>query len=184
MVVAEYAFAAVWGTYLLAWALAVVVLVVLAIMLFVSRGPSDTVRDAFRRVVATGAKAGSLHAVSQGGSPARVAAAIRDLRAVDPGFDATVFLDGSRMAVGAYAMAVAAMDDRLLRRIATPGYWQTTNGKALAAGIAEWRRYASGRPGPANQGRVLLEASWREPEVRDVVLGEQGIDRIPCGLAR
>jgi len=74
------------------------------------------------------------------------------------------------------------MDDRLLRRIATPGYWQTANGKALAAGIAEWRRYASGRPSPANQGRVLLEASWREPEVRDVVLGEQGIDRITVRL--
>jgi len=108
---------------------------------------------------------------------------MRDLQAADPGFDATAFLDSARVAVGAYAIAYAAEDGRLLRRITTPGYWQTPNGKAIAAVIAEWQRYAGDRPGTAHRGPVLLDVSWREPEVRNVALSEQGMDRITVRLA-
>ena len=182
IMIVKYVIAAIWGVYLLAWALALVVLVVLVILLIISRGPSDTVRNAFRRTVAATSRGGSLRADGPARPAADVAAAIRNLRAVDPGFDATAFLDGARMAVGAYAMAFAAEDDRLLRRITTPGYWQTANGKEIAGMVAEWRRYAGDRPGSTNRGRVLLDISWRQPEIRDLVLGDQGVDRITVRL--
>ncbi len=182
LVIVRYVIAIVWGVYLLAWALALVVLAVLVILLIVSRGPSDTVRDAFRRTVAATTRGGSLHVAGPARPPADVAAAIRDLRAVDPGFDTTAFLDGARMAVGAYAMATAAQDDRLLRRITTPDYWQTTHGKEIAAAVAEWRRYAGDRPGSTNRGRVLLDVSWRLPEITGITLGDHGVDRITVRL--
>jgi len=111
-----------------------------------------------------------------------VAAAIGNLRTVDPGFDSTAFLDGARMAVGAYAMAVAAEDDRLLRRITTPGYWETGIGKEIAGSVAEWRQYAGDRPGSTNRGRVLLDISWRQPQITDVAVGDHGVDRITVRL--
>jgi hypothetical protein len=80
-------------------------------------------------------------------------------------------------------MAHSAQDDRLLRRITTSGYWQTPNGKAVAAAIAEWRRYAGDRPGATNRGRMVLDISWRQPEVKSVALGDQGMDRITVRLA-
>jgi hypothetical protein len=182
MVIARYVIAAIFGAYLLAWVLAVVVLVVLVVVLLISRGPSDTVRGAFRRAVAA-SQGGSLHTAGQARAPASVAAGLENLRAADPRFDATAFLDGARVAVGAYAMALSAQDDRLLRRYATPGYWQSTSGKEIADGVASWRRHAGARPGSTNQGRVLLDVSWREPQVWNVTLGEQGMDRITVRLA-
>jgi hypothetical protein len=87
------------------------------------------------------------------------------------------------VAVGAYAMAWAAEDDRLLRRITTASYWRTPNGKAVAAVVAGWQRYAGDRPGTANRGRLLLDVSWRQPQVTDVSLGELGTDRITVRLS-
>lgn len=182
MVTARYIIAAVSLAYLAVWAVAIVVLALLVIMLVVSRGPVAVLRRLFRRRVAAGAGSGSVHAAARHAPGPAVAAGIRSLRAADPGFDATAFLDGTRMAVGAYAMAIASQDDRLLRRITTPRYWQTPNGKAVADSIAQWKRYAGGRSGTTNQGRVLLDVSWRQPEVTEVALGEQGMDRITVRL--
>jgi hypothetical protein len=124
-----------------------------------------------------------VHAAGRAGSAAATVTGVQDLQSVDPGFDVTAFLDSARIAVGAYAMAHSAQDDRLLRRITTSGYWQTPNGKALAAGVAEWQRYAGDRPGAANRGRMVLDISWRQPEVKRVALGDQGMDRITVRLA-
>src|SRR5580704_4816196 len=183
MVIARDAVGGILGIYVLAWALALAFMVFLTLVLVVSRGRSDTARDIFRRAVAAQAPRGSVRAVSRASPPAHVAARIRELQVDDPGFDLTAFLDSTRMAVGAYAMASSAENDRLLRRITTPGYWQTPNGKAVAAVVAGWQRYAGDRPGTANRGRMLLDVSWRRPEVTDVVLTEQGMDRITVRLA-
>jgi hypothetical protein len=122
--------------YVLAWALAVAYMLFLALVLVVSRGRSDAARDIFRRAVAVQAPQGSIRAVRPVSPPGQVAARIRELQVRDPGFDLTAFLDSTRVAVGAYAMAWSAEDDRLLRRITTPGYWHTPNGKAVAAVVA------------------------------------------------
>jgi hypothetical protein len=53
----------------------------------------------------------------------------------------------------------------------------------VAAVVAGWQRYASDRPGTANRGRMLLDISWRQPEVTNVALGAQGMDRITVWLA-
>jgi hypothetical protein len=169
--------------YVLAWALAVAYMVFLTLVLVLSRGRSDAARDIFRRAVAVQAPRGSVHAVRRVSPPAQVAARIRELQAVDPGFDLTAFLDSTRVAVGAYAMAWSAEDDRLLRRITTPGFWQTPNGKAVAAVVAGWKRYAGDRPGTANRGRLLLDVSWRQPVLTNVSLGERGADRITVRLS-
>jgi hypothetical protein len=168
--------------YLLAWAAALAVMVFLGIVLIASRGRSDAVRNAFRRAVAAGSPASSLRS-GPAGRAAGVMPAIGRLQAADPGFDLTAFLDSARVAVGAYAMACSAEDDRLLRRITTPGYWQTPNGKAVVAVVAGWQLYAGDRPGTANRWRMLLDVSWRRPEVTNVDLAEQGVDRITVRLA-
>jgi hypothetical protein len=183
MVVAKDVILGILGVYALAWAVALAFMVFLALVLVVSRGRSDAVRNAFRRAVATGAPQGTVRRAGRAGSPGYTAAAIAGLQAIDPGFDLTAFLDGARVAVGAYAIAHSAQDDRLLRRITTSGFWQTSNGKAVAAAIAEWRRYAGDRPGAANRGRMVLDISWRQPEVKGVALGDRGMDRITVRLA-
>ena len=183
MVIAKDVIAGLLGLYALAWAVALAFIVFLALVLVVSRGRSDALRNVFRRAVAAGAPQEAVHRAGRTGSAADTAAGIRDLQLVDPGFDVTAFLDNARLAVGAYAMAHSAQDDRLLRRITTSGYWQTPNGKAVAAAIAEWRRYAGDRPGAANRGRMVLDISWRQPAVKNVVLGDQGMDRITVRLA-
>jgi len=182
MVIVKDVIGGILGVYILAWVVALAFIVFLALVLVVSRGRSDAVRNVFRRAVAAGAPHGAVHTAGRAGSPIP-ATAIRDLQSIDPGFDVTAFLDSARVAVGAYAMAHSAEDDRLLRRITTPGYWQTPNGKALAAAVAEWRRYAGDRPGATNRGRVVLDISWRQPEVKNVALGDQGLDRITVRLA-
>jgi hypothetical protein len=169
--------------YVLAWALAVAYMMFLTLVLVVSRGRSDAARDIFRRAVAVQAQQEPVHAMRRVSLPGQVAARIRELQVRDPGFDLTAFLDSTRVAVGAYAMAWSAEDDRLLRRITTPGYWHTPNGKAVAALVAGWKRYAGDRPGTANRGRMLLDVSWRQPEVTNVSLGEQGTDRITVRLS-
>jgi predicted lipid-binding transport protein (Tim44 family) len=168
--------------YLLAWALMLAVFAFLGIAAIASRGRSDAVRNAFRHAMAAGAPAGSLRA-GPANRGAGVMPAIRKLKAADPGFDLTAFLDNARVAVGAYAMAHSAEDDRLLRRVTTPGFWQTPNGKDVAAIVANWQRYAGSRPGAANRGRMVLDISWRRPEVTNVALAEQGMDRITVRLA-
>jgi predicted lipid-binding transport protein (Tim44 family) len=183
MVIAKDVIFGILGLYALAWAVALAFMVFLALVLVVSRGRSDAVRDAFRRAVAAGSPEGAVHRAGRAGSPADTAGAISGLQSVDPGFDVTAFLDSARIAVGAYAMAHAAQDDRLLRRITTSSYWQTLNGKAVAAAVAEWRRYAGDRPGATNHGRMVLDISWRQPEVKNVALGDQGMDRITVRLA-
>jgi hypothetical protein len=172
MVIAKDVIFGILGLYALAWAVALAFMVFLALVLVVSRGRSDAVRGAFRRAVAAGAPEGVVHRTGRAGSPADTAGAISGLQSVDPGFDVTAFLDSARIAVGAYAMAHAAQDDRLLRRITTSSYWQTLNGKAVAAAVAEWRRYAGDRPGATNHGRMVLDISWRQPEVKNVALGD------------
>jgi hypothetical protein len=167
--------------YLLAWVLALAYMAFLALVLVMSRGRSDTAREVFRRAVAGTAPRGSVHAGNQVSPPAALATGIRELQRSDPGFDLTAFLDGARVAVGAYAMAWSAEDDRLLRRITTPGYWNTPSGQAVAAVVAGWERYAGTRPGTENRGRLLLDVSWREPEVTSVSLG--GLDRITVRLS-
>ncbi len=179
MVIARDVIGGVALVYLLAWAAALAVIVFLGIAAIVSRGRSDAVRNAFRHAVAIGSPASSLHS----GRTGRADGALSALQAADPGFDLTAFLDSARVAVGAYAMAYGAEDDRLLRRITTPGYWQTPNGKAVAAVVAGWQRYAGDRPGTANRGHMLLDVSWRRPEVTNVDLAEQGMDRITVRLA-
>ena len=187
MVVVKDVIGGILGVYILAWAVALAFIAFLGIVLIVSRGRSDAVRGVFRHAVAARAPQGAVHRAGRAGSAADMAtdtaAAVRDLQSVDPGFDVTAFLDNARVAVGAYAMAHSAEDDRLLRRITTPGYWQTPNGKAVASAIAGWQRYAGDRPGATNRGRVVLDLSWRRPEVKSVALGDQGMDRITVRLA-
>jgi hypothetical protein len=174
MVIVEDVIGGILGVYLLAWVVALAFMVFLALVLVVSRGRSDSLRDVFRRAVAAGARQGAVHAAGTAGSPADTATAVAELQSVDPRFDVTAFLDSARIAVGAYAMAHSAQDDRLLRRITTSSYWQTPNGKALAAGMAEWQRYAGDRPGATNRGRMVLDISWRQPELKDVALDRRG----------
>ena len=183
MVIVEDVIGGILGVYALAWAVALAFMVFLVIVLIVSRGRSDAVRGVFRHAVAAGAPQGAVHRAGRAGAPADTATAIRDLQSVDPGFDVTAFLDSARVAVGAYAMAHSAEDDRLLRRITTSGYWQTPNGKAVASAVAGWQRYAGDRPGATNRGRMVLDISWRRPEVKSVALGDQGMDRITVRLA-
>jgi hypothetical protein len=183
MVIVEDVIGGILGVYALAWAVALAFLVFLVIVLVVSRGRSDAVRGVFRHAVAAGAPQGTVHRAGRAGAPADMTTAIRDLQSVDPGFDLTAFLDSARVAVGAYAMAHSAQDDRLLRRITTSGYWQTPNGKAVATAVAGWQRYAGDRPGATNRGRMVLDISWRRPEVKSVALGDQGMDRITVRLA-
>ena len=183
MVIVEDVIGGILGIYALAWAVALAFIVFLGLVLVVSRGRSDAGRDVFRRAVAAGAPRGAVRRAGRAGSPADTAIAISGLQSVDPSFDVTAFLDSARVAVGAYAMAHSAQDDRLLRRITTSGYWQTPNGKAVAAAIAEWRRYAGDRPGATNRGRMVLDISWRQPEVKTIALGDQGMDRITVRLA-
>ena len=183
MVIVKDVIGGILGLYVLAWVVALAFIVFLALVLVVSRGRSDAVRNVFRRAVAAGAPEGTVHGAGRAGSPADAATAVRDLKSVDPGFDLTAFLDNARIAVGAYAMAHSAQDGRLLRRITTPGYWQTPNGKALAGGMAEWQRYAGDRPGATNRGRMVLDISWRQPEVRTVALSDRELDRITVRLA-
>jgi hypothetical protein len=183
MVIVEDVIGGILGVYALAWAVALAFMVFLVIVLIVSRGRSDAVRGVFRHAVAAGAPQGAVHRAGRTGSPADTATAVRDLQSVDPGFDVTAFLDSARVAVGAYAMAHSAEDDRLLRRITTSGYWQTPNGKAVASAVAGWQRYAGDRPGATNRGRMVLDISWRRPEVKSVALGDQGMDRITVRLA-
>jgi hypothetical protein len=155
MVIAKDVIFGILGLYALAWAVALAFMVFLALVLVVSRGRSDAVRSAFRRAVAAGAPEGAVHRAGRAGSPADTAGAISGLQSVDPGFDVTAFLDSARIAVGAYAMAHAAQDDRLL----------------------------GDRPGATNHGRMVLDISWRQPEVKNVALGDQGMDRITVRLA-
>lgn len=183
MVIVEDVIGGILVLYALAWAVALAFIVFLALVLVVSRGRSDAVRNVFRGAVAAGAPHGAVHRAGRAGPPADTADAITGLQSVDPGFDVTAFLDNARVAVGAYAMAHSAQDDRLLRRITTSRYWQTPNGKAVAAAIAEWQRYAGDRPGATNRGRMVLDISWRQPEVKNVTLGDQGMDRITVRLA-
>jgi hypothetical protein len=168
--------------YVLAWAVLLAICAFLLIVAIVSRRSPDAVRTAFRLAVAAGAPASSLR-VGRAGRGAGVMPAIRKLQAADPRFDLTALLDNARVAAGAYAMAYSAEDDRLLRRVTTAGFWQTPNGKEVAAIVANWQRYAGDRPGTANRGRMVLDISWRRPEVTNVVLAEQGMDRITVRLA-
>jgi hypothetical protein len=82
----------------------------------------------------------------QAESPAGVGGALRQLRMADPAFDITGFLDGARVAVGAYTTAQFGRDDRLLRRITTPGFWGIP-----AAGD---RRRAGTAPSRTSSGRT------------------------------
>jgi hypothetical protein len=166
-----------------AWILAFLFMALVAVILTVmSRGSSDTARDALRQIVASHSSRDLVHVTDQAGSPA-VAAAMRGLRAFDPAFDANVFLDCVRVAVGAYAMAQMGGSDRLLRRITTPGFWQTHNGKQIDEGIAKRSRQLRDHPQEANNHRLILDVSWREPAVQAVALGERGVDRITVRLA-
>jgi hypothetical protein len=53
----------------------------------------------------------------------------------------------------------------------------------VATAVAGWQRYAGDRPGATNRGRMVLDISWRRPEVKNVALGDQGMDRITVRLA-
>jgi hypothetical protein len=166
-----------------AWILAFLFMALVTIILTImSRGSSDTARDALRQIVASHSSRDLVHVGDQAGSPA-VGAAMRDLRAFDPAFDANVFLDCVRVAVGAYAMAQMSASDRLLRRITTPGFWQTHNGRQIAEGIAKRNRQLRDHPQEANGGKLILDVSWREPAVQAVALGDHGVDRITVRLA-
>jgi hypothetical protein len=167
---------------IVAWILAFLFMAAVAVILTVmSRGSSDTARDALRQIVASHSSRDLVHVGNRAGSPA-VAAAMRDLRAFDPAFDANVFLDCVRVAVGAYALAQMGASDRLLRRITTPGFWQTHNGKQIEEGIAKRNRQLRDPQG-ANSGKLILDVSWREPTVQAVALGDHGMDRITVRLA-
>jgi len=166
------------AAWIVAFAFMALVTVILTIM---SRGSSDTARDALRHIVASHSSRDLVHVGDRAGSPA-VAAAMRDLRAFDPAFDANVFLDCVRVTVGAYALAQMGNSDRLLRRITTTGFWQTHNGKQIAEAIAKRNRQARDAKG-ANSGKLILDVSWREPAVQAVALGDHGVDRITVRLA-
>jgi len=182
MVIAKDVLGTLFALYFLIWALALVEMIFLAGVLVVSRGRSDVMRNLFRRSVAMGSSRSGLRA-GKASSPASVRAALDRLGTDDPNFSEAAFLDGTRLAVGAYAMAISAEDDRLLRRITTPHYWQTGEGEAVAAAVAGWKRYAGDRSGATNRGRALFDLSWRQPEVRDVSIGDSGVDRITVRLA-
>jgi hypothetical protein len=132
--------------YLVLWALAIVELLVLCVVLLVSRGPSTRMRDLFRRSVAARSQ-DLIHSPDWGRPAEKVGVELDRLRVFDPDFDREAFLDVARVAAFAYALAWSAEEDRLLRRVATPEFWQTTNGKAVASSVATWRRYAGDRPG-------------------------------------
>ena len=166
------------AAWIVAFAFMALVTVILTIM---SRGSSDTARDALRHIVASHSSRDLVHVGDRAGSPA-VAAAMRDLRAFDPAFDANVFLDCVRVTVGAYALAQMGNSDRLLRRITTTGFWQTHNGKQIAEAIAKRNRQARDAKG-ANSGKLILDVSWREPAVQAVAHGDHGVDRITVRLA-
>jgi hypothetical protein len=167
-----------------AWVLAAVVMAAIAITLWVSQGSPDAVRNAFRRSVAGRDPQGTLHTGDQVSAPAEVAARVRDLTAADPDFDLTAFLDGTRLAVGAYTIASLAADDRLLRRITTPGFWATPIGKQIAVSVFRLQHYAAQmHHDAAGQGALILNVGWRQPVLTNVVLGEQGVDRITVRLA-
>ena len=166
-----------------AWILALVVLAVVALTLLVSQGSPNAMRNAFRRAVAGRDTTGTLHTGDQVSVPADVMARVRDLSAADPDFDVTAFLDGTRLAVGAYAIASMAADDRLLRRITTPGFWVTPLGKQIASSAGRLQRYTKQTPnGTTVAGPLILDAGWRQPVLTKVVLGEQGVDRITVRL--
>jgi hypothetical protein len=168
--------------YLAVWILAVAIMSFLGVVLVISRGSSDAVRNVFRQVVAARASKELIHVADQAESPAGVGGALRQLRTADPAFDVTAFLDSARVAVGAYTMAQFGRDDRLLRRITTPGFWGTRNGKMITHLIAD-RRRASRRTDTSKYGPAMLDVSWRQPVVQDVALGQQGVDRITVRLA-
>jgi hypothetical protein len=171
------------GVYFAAWVLALVVIAALGIVLLISRGSPDGVRNVFRQAVASGSSRGLVHTGDRDAGPPRVGAALRDLRGADPGFDYNAFLDGARVAVGAYAVALLGSDDRLLRRITTPGFWQTHNGQAITEMIAQRQRHARNQARGANGSLLLLDVSWRQPALQSVALGERGLDRITVRLA-
>lgn len=168
--------------YIVVWILAIVIMALLAAMLLISRKSPDAVRDVFRQIVASSSSRELVHVTDRGGSP-RVAAALRNLRAFDPAFDMTAFLDSARVAVGAYAMAQMSRDDRLLRRITTPGFWQTFNGKMIRQLITERDQMAKKHPDRPTSTFVALDVSWRQPVVQEVALGQHGVDRITVRLA-
>jgi hypothetical protein len=166
--------------YVAAWGLTVAYFAVLGFMLLISRGCSDGVRNAFRQAVASGSSRELVHAGDREAAPPRVGVALHELRSADPGFDYNAFLDGARVAVGAYAVALQGSDDRLLRRITTPGFWQTHNGKVVVQTLAQRQRYARKQP---RSGVVILDVGWRQPTLQSVALGEKGLDRITVRLA-
>jgi hypothetical protein len=168
--------------YILLWVLTFVLMVALLAVLHVSRGGSDAGRDAFRQIVASRSSRELVHVGDQGGSEA-VGAAMLRLRSLDPDFDATVFLDCARVVVGAYAMAQVGKDDRLLRRITTPGFWQTVSGRGITQGIVVHQRMLRKHPEWASSSVLTLDVSWRQPVVQAVALGERGLDRITVRLA-
>jgi hypothetical protein len=151
-------------------------------VVWISRRSPAAVRELFRHAVAAGSSPALLHTGRRDSGAARVGAALRELRAADPSFDYNAFLDGARVAVAAYAVAQMAADDGLLRRITTPGFWQTHHGKAITERITPRQRDGSSRPRGVNLQR-LLDVSWRQPVLQSVVLGERGLDRITVRLA-
>ncbi|HTS96088.1 MAG TPA: hypothetical protein VMI33_05665 [Streptosporangiaceae bacterium] len=169
--------------YGLAWVLALAVLGVLLLVLGVSRGSPAAVRNAFRHAVAARAPQSEVHVGDQAEPPADTAIALAGLRAADPRFDLTAFLDSTRVAMAGFAAARLADDDRLLRRITTPGFWETSSGKGITAAISTWRRYQGDRSRAASQGSLFLDASWRQPVVQRISLGESGMDRLTVRLA-
>jgi predicted lipid-binding transport protein (Tim44 family) len=173
-----YAFLA----YIVVWILAFVVMAAFAAILGISRRSPDAVRSVFRQVVASHSSRELVHVSGQAGSP-NVGAALRNLRTSDPDFDMTAFLDSARVAVGAYAMAQIGKDDRLLRRITTRGFWQTSNGKIINQLMINREQQAKKHPEWPKSTSVILDVSWRQPVVQEVVLDQRGVDRITVRLA-
>jgi len=168
--------------YIVVWILAIVIMALLAAILLISRKSPDAVRDVFRQLVASSSSRDLVHVTDHGGSP-KLAVALRNLRTFDPAFDMTAFLDSARVAVGAYAMAQMGRDDRLLRRITTPGFWQTSNGKLINQLMTDRDRMAKKNPDRPTSTFVALDVSWRQPVVQEVALGQHGLDRITVRLA-
>jgi hypothetical protein len=168
--------------YIVVWILAIVIMMLLAAILLISRKSPDAVRDVFRQLVASSSSRELVHVADRSGS-LTVAAALRNLRTFDPEFDMTVFLDSARVAVGAYAMAQMGRDDRLLRRITTPGFWQTFNGKMINQLMINRDEQARKHPDRPRSPSVILDVSWRQPVVQEVALGQHGVDRITVRLA-
>jgi hypothetical protein len=169
--------------YVAAWVLALVFLAACGLVLLISRGSPDGVRNVFRTAVASGSSRGLVHTGDQDAAPRAAGSALHELRSADPGFDYNAFLDGARVAVGAYAVAQMGYDDRLLRRITTPGFWQTHYGKLITELIAQRQRYARNQPSSGMNSRLILDVSWRQPALQSVALGERGLDRITVRLA-